>query len=98
MSELLAEGFSQEDIDEGLKIYGPVGCKSCDAGYKGRAGIFQVIPVSDVTARSIMSGGNATDIAELAEKEGIWDLRRAALEKVKNGLIGLYEVHRVTID
>jgi len=95
---LLAEGFSQTDIDEGLRIYGPVGCKSCDSGYKGRAGIFQVMPVSDATSRIIMSGGNATDIADQAEKEGIWDLRRSALEKVKNGVTSLEEVNRVTID
>jgi type IV pilus assembly protein PilB len=56
------------------------------------------MPVSEATARIIMSGGNATDIADQAAKEGIWDLRRAALEKVKNGLIGLEEVNRVTVD
>ena len=95
---LLAEGFTQADIDEGLRIYGPVGCKSCDSGYKGRAGIFQVMPVSETTARIIMSGGNATDIADQAAKEGIWDLRTAALAKVKAGLTSLDEVNRVTIE
>ncbi len=94
---LLAEGFTQEDIDSGLRIYGAVGCKSCDSGYKGRAGIFQVMAVSEATARIIMSGGNATDIADQAEKEGYWDLRRAGLEKVRNGLTSLDEVNRVTI-
>jgi len=94
---LLAEGFTQEDIDSGLRIYGAVGCKSCDSGYKGRAGIFQVMAVSEATARIIMRGGNATDIADQAEKEGYWDLRRAGLEKVRNGLTSLDEVNRVTI-
>ena len=94
---LLAEGFTQEEIDDGLRIYGAVGCKACDSGYKGRAGIFQVMAVSEKTARIIMSGGNATDIADQALKEGYWDLRRAGLEKVKNGTISIDEVNRVTI-
>ena len=94
---LLAEGFTQADIDEGLQVYGPVGCKSCDSGYKGRAGIFQVMPVSDATARIIMSGGNATDIADQADKEGIWDLRKAGLNKVKIGVTSLEEINRVTV-
>ena len=95
---LLAEGFSKQEIEDGLRIYGPVGCKSCAGGYKGRAGIFQVMEISDATQRIIMSGGNATDIADQAVKEGYWDLRRAALEKVKAGIISLEEVNRVTTD
>ena len=94
---LLAEGFSQAEIDAGVRIYGPVGCPSCDGGYKGRAGIFQVMEVSEETSRIIMRGGNATDIADQAAKEGYWDLRRAGLEKVKNGLLSLEELNRVTI-
>jgi type IV pilus assembly protein PilB len=93
---LLAEGFSESDLD-GLQIYGPVGCSSCDSGYKGRLGIFQVMPVSEATAHIIMSGGNADDIAKQAAKEGYWDLRRAGLEKVKLGLTSLEEVNRVTV-
>jgi len=57
-----------------------------------------VLPVNDEIQRIIMSGGNATDIADAAEKAGVWDLRRSALEKVKNGLTGLEEVNRVTIE
>jgi type IV pilus assembly protein PilB len=95
---LLAEGFSQEDIDKGLRVFGAVGCKACDSGYKGRLGIFQVMALSDATSRIIMSGGNATDIADQAAKEGYWDLRRAGLEKVKNGLTSLDEVNRVTVE
>ncbi|MDP6437264.1 MAG: type IV-A pilus assembly ATPase PilB [Gammaproteobacteria bacterium] len=95
---LLAEGYTKQEIDEGLRIYGPVGCKSCQDGYKGRAGIFQVIEVSETTQRIIMSGGNATDIADQADKEGFWDLRRSALQKVKDGITSLDEVNRVTTE
>ena len=94
---LLAEGFTQEEIDAGIRIYHAVGCKACDSGYKGRAGLFQVMNVSDTTARIIMKGGNATDIADQAAKEGFWDLRRAGLEKVKQGITSLDEVNRVTV-
>ena len=94
---LLAEGFTQEEIDNDLRIYGAVGCKACDAGYKGRAGIFQVMPVSDATARIIMSGGNATDIADQAAKEGWPDLRRAGLNKAREGITSLDEINRVTV-
>jgi len=94
---LLAEGFTQEEINAGLRIYHAVGCKACDSGYKGRAGIFQVMTVSDATARIIMKGGNATDIADQAVKEGYWDLRRSGLEKVKQGITSLDEINRVTV-
>ncbi len=94
---LLKEGFSQEEIDTDITIFGPVGCKSCDRGYKGRTGIFQVMPVTDAIARVILEGGNAVQIAETAEAEGIWDLRRSGLEKVKDGYTSLEEVNRVTI-
>ncbi|MEE4186652.1 MAG: type IV-A pilus assembly ATPase PilB [Gammaproteobacteria bacterium] len=94
---LLAEGFTQEDIDAGLRIYAPVGCSSCDHGYKGRLGIFQVMEVSEETSHIIMRGGNSQDIAEQAVKEGYWDLRRAGLEKVKQGITGLEEINRVTV-
>jgi type IV pilus assembly protein PilB len=95
---LMAEGYTQEEIDDGLRVYGAIGCKSCESGYKGRAGIFQVMPVSDATARIIMAGGNATDIADQAAAEGVWDLRKSALEKVKAGITSLDEVNRVTIE
>jgi type IV pilus assembly protein PilB len=94
---LLAEGFTQEEIDGGLRIFGAVGCKSCESGYKGRAGIFQVMPVSDATSRIIMSGGNATDISDQAKKEGWPDLRAAGLNKIRAGITSLDEVNRVTV-
>jgi len=95
---LLREGFTEEEIEEGVTIYAPVGCNKCTDGYKGRVGIFQVMPVSETIGRIIMEGGNAMQIAAEADKEGVWDLRRAGLMKVKAGITGLEEVNRVTID
>jgi len=95
---LLQEGFTEQDIDSGLKIFGPVGCNQCNGGYKGRVGIFQVLPVSDAIQRIIMEGGNAVQIADQAVAEGIPDLRATGLRKVKDGLTGLEEINRVTIE
>ena len=95
---LRKEGFQESDIDAGLRVYGPKGCGSCTDGYKGRMGIYQVMEVSDHIGRIIMGGGNAIDIADQARKEGVWDLRRAGLEKVKNGLTSLEEINSVTIE
>ncbi len=95
---LLKEGFKEADIESGITVFGPVGCNSCTDGYKGRAGIFQVMEVSEEMGRIIMEGGNAIQIADQAEKEGVWDLRRAGLEKVRNGITSLEEVNRVTIE
>ncbi len=92
------EGFSAEEIEAGLSIFGPKGCKQCNDGYKGRLGIFQVMEVSEVMGRIIMEGGNAMQIAEQAAKEGVIDLRQAGLNKVKEGLTSLEEVNRVTIE
>ena len=95
---LLKEGFTEAQIDNNLVIYGPVGCKSCNQGYKGRVGIFQVMEVSETMGRIIMEGGNAIQIASQAGEEGVWDLRRAALQKVIDGHTSLEEINRVTID
>ncbi len=95
---LLKEGFKQEEVDAGMTVFGPVGCNQCTGGYKGRLGIFQVMPVSETTGRIIMEGGNAIQIAEQAAKEGIADLRASGLSKVKDGLTSLEEINRVTID
>jgi type IV pilus assembly protein PilB len=94
------EGFTAEELDAGVTIFGPKdkGCKSCNNGYKGRVGIFQVMEVSEVMGRIIMEGGNAMQIAEQAAKEGVIDLRRAGLNKVKDGITSLEEVNRVTIE
>jgi type IV pilus assembly protein PilB len=92
------EGFGAEDIDEGLVIFAPKGCKSCNDGYKGRVGIFQVMEVSEAMGRIIMEGGNAMQIADQAASEGVIDLRRAGLNKVKDGVTSLEEINRVTIE
>ena len=95
---LRKEGFQDADIANGIRIYGPKGCSSCTDGYKGRVGIYQVMEVSEEIQRIIMAGGNAMDIAVQAAKEGVWDLRRSGLEKVRNGLTSLEEVNSVTIE
>jgi type IV pilus assembly protein PilB len=95
---LLKEGFTEMDIAGGLKIFAPKGCASCTDGYKGRLGIYQVMPVTEAIARIILAGGSAVEISDQAAKEGIWDLRRAGLEKVRNGLTSLEEVNSVTIE
>jgi type IV pilus assembly protein PilB len=95
---LLKEGFPPEMVEKGLKLFGPKGCSNCTDGYKGRVGIYQVMPVTEAIGRIIMSGGNAMDIADQARKEGVWDLRRSGLQKVADGLTSLEEVNSVTID
>ena len=95
---LLAEGFSQADIDAGLQIFDPVGCSSCNDGYKGRTGIYQVMPMTEAIQKIILAGGSALQIAEQARSEGIRDLRASALLKVKQGILGLAEINRVTKD
>ena len=82
----------------GMKIYGPKGCQNCTDGYKGRVGLYQVMEVTEAIGRIIMAGGNAIDIADQATKEGVWDLRRSGLEKVKAGMTSLAEINSVTIE
>src|SRR5579862_3453534 len=95
---LLKEGFTEVDVANGLKIYGPKGCGNCTDGYKGRVGIYQVLPVTESIARIILALGSAVEISDQAAKEGVWDLRRSGLEKVKNGLTSLEEVNSVTVE
>jgi type IV pilus assembly protein PilB len=95
---LLKEGFTETDVAAGMKIYIPKGCSNCTDGYKGRVGIYQVLPVTESIARIILALGSAVEIADQAAKEGVWDLRRAGLEKVKNGLTSLEEVNSVTVE
>jgi type IV pilus assembly protein PilB len=95
---LLQEGFTREDIRQGIRIFGPVGCKQCTDGYKGRVGIYQVMPVTEAIGRIILEGGNAVQIEEQSEREGVWTLRRSALQKVKDGVTSLEEINRVTIE
>ncbi|MEY4932257.1 MAG: hypothetical protein RLZZ403_577 [Pseudomonadota bacterium] len=95
---LLKEGFTQADIDSGMTLYKAVGCNQCTDGYKGRCGIYQVMEVTDAIGRIILQGGNAVDIADEAEKEGVWDLRRAGLEKARVGITSLDEINQCTVE
>ena len=92
--ELLREGFREDQLAD-LKVYGPVGCEHCTNGYRGRVGIFQVLPVSETLGHIIMEGGNAMDISEQAAKEGVPTLRESGLRKVQAGVTSLDEVNRV---
>jgi type IV pilus assembly protein PilB len=95
---LAKEGFQASDIESGMRLFAPKGCANCTDGYKGRVGIYQVMPVTDAIARLILAGGSAVDISDQSAKEGFWDLRRSGLEKVKSGLTSLEEINSVTIE
>ncbi len=95
---LRKEGFEEADINNGIKVFRAVGCSQCTDGYKGRMGIYQVMPVTETIGRIIMEGGGAMNISDQATKDGIWNLRRAGLEKVRAGVTSLEEVNSVTID
>jgi type IV pilus assembly protein PilB len=92
------EGFTEEQINAGITLYKAVGCDQCTGGYKGRVGIYQVLPVSEDIGRIIMENGNALDVADQAKKEGIPDLRESAMKKVISGVTSLEEINRVTKD
>jgi type IV pilus assembly protein PilB len=90
-------GFAEEELDGSWQPYGPTGCDDCrGTGYKGRVGIYEVMQITDDMARLIMQDGNAMEIADLARKEGMIDLRHAGLIKVKNGITSLAEVEALT--
>ena len=95
---LLSEGFTPEEIANGITLYEPVGCADCTEGYKGRTGIYQVMPMTDQIQAIILEGGNAMQIAEAAQRSGIRDLRQSALLKARNGVTSLAEINRVTKD
>ena len=93
---LLEEGFTAEQIQKGVKIFGPVGCDQCTNGYKGRVGIYQVMPISAEIGKLIMEGCTSLDVANQAQKEGINDLRQSGLKKIIDGHTSLEEINRVT--
>ena len=95
---LIEEGFTEHDIRQGLQVYKPVGCDKCTKGYKGRVGLFEVMPVSEAMGKLIMEGGNAIQIRDLALSEGLQELRASGLAKVKAGVTSLEEINRVTKD
>ena len=94
---LLSLGFQREELGN-LTIYEPIGCAECSRGYKGRVGIYQVMPISAEMGRMVMNGCNSLELAEQARKEGILDLRRSGLNKVRQGTTSLAELERVTGD
>ncbi|MDP3168102.1 MAG: type IV-A pilus assembly ATPase PilB [Hydrogenophaga sp.] len=93
---LVDAGFKSEDLDGTWTPYRPVGCSACNNGYKGRVGIYQVMPISEEIQRIILRGGSALDIAQQASKEGVRTLRESGLLKVKLGMTSLEEVLSVT--
>jgi type IV pilus assembly protein PilB len=93
---LVDAGFKAEDLDGTWTPYKPVGCSACNNGYKGRVGIYQVMPISEEIQRIILRGGTALDIAQQAGKEGVRTLRESGLLKVKLGMTSLEEVLSVT--
>jgi type IV pilus assembly protein PilB len=94
---LLKEGFSEKEIPD-LSLYKAVGCDLCTNGYKGRIGIFQVMPISDEMGRLIMAGGTSIQLEDQAGKEGIQNLRASGLNKVRAGITSLEEINRITKD
>jgi len=98
VAALLKEGFTQAEIDLGMQISDAVGCSSCNEGYKGRTGIYEVMPLTEEIQKIILEGGSALRIAAQAKLEGIRDLRASALLKVKQGYLSLAEINRVTKD
>jgi type IV pilus assembly protein PilB len=93
---LLDAGFAEETLDGSWKPYRPVGCSACNLGYKGRVGIYQVMPISEEIQRLILADGSVLDIAKQSEREGVRSLRQSGLRKVQMGLTSLEEVLAVT--
>jgi type IV pilus assembly protein PilB len=91
----LDAGFKKQDLAT-LKTYPPVGCDRCNAGYKGRVGIYQVMPISEKMRTLLLNGGNALEMTQLSKREGINDLRASGLEKVRQGITSLEEIDRIT--
>lgn len=95
-SALLEKGFTEEQIEVGVEVYGPASCDKCNNGYKGRIGIYEVVKVTKEISKIIMEDGNSLQIAEVCQNEGFDDINQSAIVKVINGLTSLVEVERVT--
>jgi len=94
---LLQAGFGEEDLDGSWQAFGPTGCDACKGtGYKGRMGIYEVMPISDEMRQLIMRSANALDIADQSQKEGVKNLRQSGLLKVKQAVTSLEEVEAIT--
>ncbi|TFH86676.1 type IV-A pilus assembly ATPase PilB [Billgrantia azerbaijanica] len=94
---LLREGFTEQEVD-GATVFEAVGCQHCTQGYKGRVGVYEVVPISSAMSQLIMRQGNSLDFDQLARQEGHPDLRRSGLLKVMQGITSLTEINRVTKD
>jgi type IV pilus assembly protein PilB len=95
---LLAEGFTADEVHAGITLYEAVGCSDCTEGYKGRTGLYQVMPMTDEIQAIVLAGGNVQQISDAAQRSGVRDLRQSALLKLKNGVTSLAEINRVTKD
>jgi len=93
---LLDAGFSEADLEGNWKPYQAIGCASCNLGFKGRLGIYQVMPVTDAIQRLILADASAHAIADQAQREGVRTLRQSGLLKVRQGLTSLEEILAVT--
>jgi type IV pilus assembly protein PilB len=94
---LIRAGFHEEDLDGSWQPFGPIGCDHCKGtGYKGRTGIYEVMPITDEMRQLIMRNGNSLDIADQAQREGVRNLRQSGLLKVKSGITSLEEIEAVT--
>ncbi len=94
---LIRAGFKADDLDGSWQPFAPIGCDACKGtGYRGRIGVYEVMPISDDMRQLIMRNGNALDIAVQAEKEGVRTLRASGLLKVKAGITSLEEIEAVT--
>jgi len=91
-ASLLRAGYTEEELDDTWRPYRAVGCSSCNNGYRGRVGIYQVMPITEKMQQLILSQGNATDIARCAKEDGVRDLRQSGLIKVRLGVTTLEEV------
>ena len=94
--QLRAIGYTEEEIKNGIKLFGPAGCSACSSGYKGRVGIYEIMVMNDRLAEAIMNGANSIELNRIAVEQGMQTLRRSALEKASLGLTSLAEVRRVT--
>ena len=96
---MVDEGFPEKWVDKDFTVYGAVeGNNDCPSGYKGRTGIYQVMPITDKMKRLIIEGANAVQLSDQAASEGVWDIRTSGLKKVFDGITSLAELNRVTLE
>jgi type IV pilus assembly protein PilB len=88
-------GFNEEEAKD-IVLYKAVGCNQCHEGYKGRVGLYEVMPISTAISEIIMQGANAIEISKQAQKEGIWNIRQSGLNKLRQGITTFEEVYRIS--